>query len=78
MRVEAACRRNKMRIKVVEKISNTVKKELQKSNPFGQGHCKRNDCVTCGLGLEINCRKRGLVYEMYCEDCRAALEKVEK
>ena len=35
-RVEAACRKNKMRIKVVEKIDNTVKKELQKSNPFGQ------------------------------------------
>ena len=77
-RVEAACRKNKMRIKVVEKISNTVKKELQKSNPFGQEHCRRNDCITCGLGLTINCRKRGVVYEMYCEDCKAALEKEEK
>ena len=77
-KVEAACRRNKLRIKVVEKINGTVKKELQRSNPFGQKHCKRNDCVTCGLELPINCRKRGQVYEMYCEDCKSAMEINEK
>ena len=35
---------------MVEKICSTVKKELQRSNPFGQEHCRRNDCVTCNLG----------------------------
>ena len=77
-RVETACRKNRLKIKVVEKISSTVKKELQRSNPFGQKHCQRNDCVTCELELPINCRKRGQVYEMYCEDCKSAMEIEEK
>ena len=70
-RVETACKRNEMRIKVVEKISGTIKKELQRSNPFGQQHCKRTDCITFNLGLQINCRKRGPVYEIWCKDCKA-------
>ena len=77
-RVEQACRRNKTKIKVVEKISSTLKKEIQRSNPFGQGHCGRNDCVTCNLNLPINCRKRGPVYDIHCIDCKEALERPEK
>ena len=77
-RVEKACRRNRMKIKVVEKVSNTVKKELQRSNPFKHQHCKRNDCVTCNLNLSINCRKRGTVYEMFCIECKVAMDKPEK
>ena len=77
-RVEKACRQNGAKIRVVDKISSTVKKELQRSNPFGQEHCKRNDCVTCNLGLTINCRKRGPVYEISCNDCEEALETPEK
>ena len=77
-RVEKVCKRNGARIKVVEKISSTVKRELQRSNPFGHEHCKRIDCVTCNLGLQINCRKRGLVYEMWCEDCKVEIEKPEQ
>ena len=77
-RVEKACKRNGAKIKVVEKISSTVKKELQRSNPFGQQHCGRKDCVTCNLGLSMNCRKRGPVYEMYCMNCEEAVERPEK
>ena len=77
-RVEKSCKKNKMRIKVVEKINSTVKKELQQSNPFGREHCGRNDCVTCNLELPINCRKRGPVYEIFCVDCKETLEKLEK
>jgi hypothetical protein len=77
-RVEQVCRKNRVKIKVVEKITGTVKKELQRSNPFGHQHCKRNDCVTCNLNLSINCRKRGPVYEMYCMDCKVAVGKTEK
>ena len=52
-----------------------MKKELQRSNPFGQQHCKRTDCVTCNLGLKINCRKRGQVYEIWCKDCEESVKK---
>ena len=67
-----------MKIKVVEKISSTMKKELQRSNPFGHQHCGRNDCVTCYLDLPINCRKRGPVYEMYCVTCKEMLDAQEQ
>ena len=33
-RVEKAFRKNKMKVKVVEKIRRMVKKESQRSNPF--------------------------------------------
>ena len=74
-RVEAACKKNDMKIKVVEKIGSTMKKELQRSNPFGQQHCGRTDCVTCNLGLKVNCRKRGQVYEIWCKNCKEDVEK---
>ena len=77
-RVEKACRRNQMKIKIVEKINSTTKKELQRSNPFGHQHCGRNDCVTCYLELPINCRKRGPVYEMYCVTCKEMLDTLEQ
>ena len=64
-----------MKIKIVEKIGNTVKKELQRSNPFGDQHCGRNDCVTCNMDLSINCRKRGPVYEISCETCKETIGK---
>ena len=32
--MKKACKRNKLKIKVVEKIDSTVKRELQRSNPF--------------------------------------------
>ena len=40
-RVEKAFKKNKMRVKVVEKIRRTVKKELQRSNPYEWEHCGR-------------------------------------
>ena len=77
-RVEKACKKNGMKIKVVEKVNSTMKREIQRSNPFGLEHCGRNDCVTCNLELQINCRKRGPVYEIYCVDCEETLETPEK
>ena len=77
-RVEKACRKNQVKIKVVEKINSTTKKELQRSNPFGHQHCGRDDCVTCNLELRINCRKRGPVYEIYCINCQVMVDTHDK
>ena len=67
-RAQHVCRKNKVKVKVVEKINSTVKRSLQRSNPYGHEHCGRNDCVTCNLGLPINCRERGNVYKIGCID----------
>ena len=67
--MKKACKRNKLKIKGVEKIDSTVKRELQRSNPFKVRKCGRENCVICKQGVKINCRTRGCVYEIKCEEC---------
>ena len=67
--VQRVCKKNKMKVKVIEKMRNTVKTEIQRSNPFKTRNCGRNDCVLCKLGMNIECRTRGCVYEIECTDC---------
>ena len=50
-------------------MRSTVKGELQRSNPFKIERCGRNDCVLCRFWIDIDCRKRGCVYEIKCSDC---------
>ena len=68
-RRKKACKRNKLKIKVVEKIDSTVKGELQRSNPFKVRKCGRENCMIFKQGVKINCRTRGCVYEIKCEEC---------
>ena len=67
--VQQAAKESKLKIKVVEKVSTTVKKLLQKSNPFEKEICGRVDCEMCRLGCKDDCRTRGCVYEIKCKDC---------
>ena len=68
--VQKACKKNKMKVKVVEKMRSTVKGELQRSNPFKFTKCGRPDCVLCRLNMNIDCRTRGCVYQMQCRKCQ--------
>ena len=74
-RVQEACKRNKVKVKVVEKMKKTVKTTLQRSNPFGWRSCGRTDCPTCIRGIKINCRTRGCVYQIECLDCQQTTTK---
>ena len=67
--MKKACKRNKLKIKGVEKIDSTVKRELQRSYPFKVRKCGPENCVICKQGVKINCRIRGCVYEIKCEEC---------
>ena len=67
--VQKACKKNKMKVKVVEKMKSTVKGELQRSNPFKFTKCGRTNCVLCRLNMNIDCRTRGCVYQMKCQKC---------
>ena len=67
--VQKACKKNKMKVKVVEKMRGTVKDELQRSNPFKTGSCRREHCVICRLGIEVDCRTTGCVYQILCKEC---------
>ena len=62
--VQKPCKKNKMKVKVVGKMRNTVKGELQRSNPFKFTKCGNADCVLCSLNMNIDCRTRG------CRKCQ--------
>ena len=74
-RIQDACRKNKVKVKVVEKMNRTIKNTLQRSNPFGWKHCGRGDCPTCNRDIHINCRTRGVVYEIECKRCKETVTK---
>ena len=74
-KVQDACKRNGVKVKVVEKMNKTVKSKLQRSNPYGWRHCGRGDCPTCSRDIHINCRARGCVYYIDCEDCQQTIYK---
>ena len=70
-----------MKVKVLEKSGVTVKKILQRSNPFGNMLCEREDCFSCYndevTATNVNCRTRGCVYWICCTECKD-LVKEEK
>ena len=68
--VEKIVRKQKVKIKVVERVGTTVKRLLQKSNPFQRQGCGREQCVVCDSGCGVDCRTRGVVYELWCKECK--------
>ena len=41
--------RTKFPSKVIEKASNSIKPNIQKSNPFSKSHCGRRGCIMCKI-----------------------------
>ena len=68
--VEKVLRKHKVKIKVVERVGTTVKRVLQKSNPFPPKDCGRDSCLICASGCKVDCRTRGVVYELWCKECQ--------
>ena len=66
--VEKVAKLHKLKVKVVERRGRTIKNMLQKSNPFPTRKCSKNDCVICMNDMGIDCRKRGVVYEVFCKE----------
>ena len=58
-----------MKIRVVERVGTTVKRVLQRSDPFQRKNCGRDKCLLCDDGGEVDCRMRGVVYELWCKEC---------
>lgn len=67
-RIQELAHRNGVKIKVVEKAGLTMKKVLQRSNPYEKKACDREDCPVCALGQVGECRTRGCGYHLKCED----------
>jgi len=69
VQVEKLLKKYHLKIKVVERVGETVKSILQRSDPFRTNICEREDCLICEKALPVNCRERGVVYELVCTVC---------
>ena len=67
-KVQAAAKRNGVMMKVVERAGSTMKKVLQRSNPFKKEKCERKDCPVCRFGKMGECRNRGCAYQIRCKE----------
>ncbi len=70
-KIQSLSEKYKMKVKVVEKVTKTVKNVLQKSDPFPEPNCGREDCEVCRRKSDSNtdCRTTGCVYELRCKEC---------
>ena len=68
-KVQEVAKRNRIKVKVVERVSCTVRNLLQKSNPFGILRCERDNCIVCEKNSDFDCRSRGCVYQIRCKEC---------
>ena len=68
--IQQAADRNKVSLKVIEKVDKSIRKEIQRSDPFKSESCGRTDCTICELETGVNCRARGCIYEMWCKECQ--------
>ena len=68
LKVQQLARRNGLKMRVIEKAGLTIKKILQKSNPFEKKICGRDECAVCEYGKKGDCRSRGCVYQLMCKE----------
>ena len=67
--VEKLVQKHKLRVRVVERAGQTVKQVLQRSDPFQRMKCEKEDCFICRNDIPINCRERGVCYQLQCSLC---------
>ena len=58
-----------IKIKVVETSGSSMKKLLQRSDPFSEERCKKEDCMVCGSDGRGKCKTQGVTYEIQCTSC---------
>ena len=57
------------KIKVVEQSGITLKRMLQRSDPFKEKNCRNINCLVCSTGGKGSCRSTGVTYELVCQVC---------
>ena len=57
------------KIKVVEQSGVTLKRMLQRSDPFKEKNCRNINCLVCTTGGRGPCRNTGITYELVCQVC---------
>ena len=71
-RYEKVIDQAKMEIAVVEKPGDTLKKRLQRSDPFRRKFCdKKEKCMVCSGEGGGRCRDESVTYVVLCSECEA-------
>ena len=68
-KMEEEIRKRSFKIRIVEKAGVSLKRKLQRSNPFKKKKCDRENCLVCTTGGKGPCDAMGVNYELVCEDC---------
>ena len=58
-----------LKIRVVERSGLSLKRSLQRSNPFRPKTCDRENCLICRTGGKGNCNTSGINYILVCIEC---------
>ena len=69
-RYDEQIRQAGFRMKVIEQSGTTLRKKLQRSNPFKDKRCRRDDCMVCENEGKGSCRATGVTYEIACKECK--------
>ena len=57
------------KIKVVEQSGITLKRMLQRSDPFLEKNCRNINCLVCSTGGKGSCCSTCVTYELVCQVC---------
>ena len=57
-----------IKIKVVEKAGTNVKRILQRSDPFKERNCGREDCIVCSTEGKGPCKAADATYKITCKE----------
>ena len=58
-----------VKIKLVERAGENLKQILQRSDPFKERCCNRENCLVCSTGGRGPCSAFGVTYEIECKEC---------
>jgi len=58
------------KIKVIERSGVTLKRMLQRSDPFREKECNNINCLVCSTGGKGPCGSTSVTYELVCQLCR--------
>ena len=64
-----------LKIRVVEKAGISLRRKLQRSNPFKPKTCSRSDCFICTTGGDGPCDVAGVTYNIVCKECVLVIAK---
>ena len=64
------------RVKIVEKSGTQVRRTLCRKNPWAGSNCQREKCMVCKQKGGGDCRRRNVVYQTTCDQCKGEEEEV--